>query len=473
MGIRGELFHDHGANTPYGIALPYNSGTNLVGPYPLAAYDLKITLALTNKVPSTATRGAGRSQGTFVMERLLDRAADRLGIARVEIRRRNFIPAEKLPYEFPVRQRDGVPMTYDSGDYAECQRRALARAHVEDFEQRRAQARGEGRRLGLGVSAYVEATGRGPYESGAVRIGPSGKIIVTTGAAAQGQGTKTMLAQVAADVFNVPLERVQVIVGDTAASPLGLGAYASRQTVTAGNAVHAAALAVADKAKRIAAEMLEASADDVEIVDGVVCVKGVPDLKVTLQEAAKALSGVPGFTIPGNMAPGLAASVDFQPDGMMYSNGSHVAEVEVDIDSGLVKLNRYVVAHDCGTIISPSGVEGQTIGGVVHGIGATLFEWMRYDENAQPMAVTYADYLLPTSDVVPRIDIEHMESPSPFNPLGVKGAGEAGTIGAPAAIIAAIEDALADYDIFITDLPLTPVRLFDLLKSARRKGGQT
>jgi carbon-monoxide dehydrogenase large subunit len=473
LGIKGQLFHDHGANTPYGIALPYNSGTNLIGPYPLPAYDLKIALVLTNKVPASATRGAGRSQGTFVMERLLDLAADRLAITRVEIRRRNFIPRDKLPYEFPVRQRDGAPMTYDSGDYAECQRRALARAGLEDFEKRRAQARKEGRRLGLGVSAYVEATGRGPYESGAVRIGPSGKIIVTTGASAQGQGTKTMLAQITADVFNVPIDRVQVIVGDTAASPLGLGAYASRQTVTAGNAVHAAARAVADKAKRVAAEMLEASADDIEIFDGVLRVKGVPDLHVTLKDAATALAGVPGFVLPGNMAPGLAASVDFQPDGMTYSNGSHVAEVEVDVDSGLVKLNRYIVAHDCGTIISPSGVEGQTIGGVVHGIGATLFEWMRYDENGQPLAVTYADYLLPTSDVVPRIEIEHMQSPSPFNPLGVKGAGEAGTIGAPAAIIAAVEDALADYDIFITDLPLTPVRLFELLKSAQRKSGRS
>jgi len=163
--------------------------------------------------------------------------------------------------------------------------------------------------------------------------------------------------------------------------------------------------------------------------------------------------------------------VDFQPNGMAYSNGAHAVEVEVDIGTGLIKVNRYVVAHDCGTIISPSGVEGQTIGGVAHGIGATLFEWMRYDDDAQPLAVTYADYLLPTSDVVPRIEIEHMESPSPINPLGVKGAGEAGTIGAPAAIIAAVEDALSDYDLFVTDLPLTPARLFELLKAAPRKGG--
>ena len=470
LGIRGQLYHDHGANTPYGIALPYNSGTNLIGPYRLPAYDLKIKLALTNKVPASATRGAGRSQGTFVMERLLDRAADRLAIARAEIRCRNFIPAEQLPYTFPVLQRDGTPMVYDSGNYPECQRIALVRAGFEDFENRREQARKEGKRLGLGLSAYVEATGRGPYESGEVRIGPSGKIIITTGATAQGQGTKTMLAQIACEIFGVPLDHVHVVAGDTAASPLGLGAYASRQTVTAGNAVHAAALVVADKAKRVAAEMLEADAQDIEIFEGVLRVKGVPDLKITLTDAAKALSGVPGFALPGNMAPGLAASVDFQPSGMTYSNGSHVAEVEVDVDTGLIKINRYVVAHDCGTIISPSGVEGQTIGGVAHGIGATLFEWMRYDENGQPLAVTYADYLLPTSDVVPRIEIEHMESPSPFNPLGVKGAGEAGTIGAPAAIIAAVEDALDDLDVFITDLPLTPVRLFELLKLASRSG---
>jgi len=470
LGIRGVLYHDHGAHTPYGIAIPYNSATNLIGPYLLPAYDLRILISLTNKVPCTATRGAGRSQGTFVMERLLDRAAQQLGLARDEIRRRNFIRPQQMPYEWPVRMRDGSSMVYDSGDYPECQRRALTIAR-EGFEQRRAAARARGRVLGLGIGNYVEGTGRGPYESGSVSIGESGQITVTTGATAQGQGTKTMLAQIVAEAFDTELDKVRVIVGDTTASPLGLGAYASRQAVTAGNAVFEAAQTVVQKAKLAAASMLEASIEDLELKDGEVRVRG-SDMKLPLAHVAKALTGVPGFAMPGNMRPGLSASIDFMAPTLTHSNGCHVAEVEVDPETGLVVLTNYVVVHDCGRIINPQGVDGQVLGGVVHGIGATLFEWMRYDEQGQPLAVTYADYLLPVADVVPRIRIEHMESPSPLNPLGVKGAGEAGTIGAPGAIIAAVEDALSDLDIFIRDLPLTPYRLLELIDAARERKTQ-
>lgn len=467
LGIRGTLYHDHGAHTPYGIAIPYNSATNLIGPYALPAYHLDIQLSLTNKVPCTATRGAGRSQGTFVMERLMDRAARQLGLEVDEIRRRNFIQPQQMPYEVPLRMRDGSTMVYDSGDYPECQRRALALAR-EGFEERRLAAQARGRLLGLGVGNYVEGTGRGPYESGSVTVGESGLITVTTGATAQGQGTKTMLAQIVAEAFGTDLDRVRVIVGDTAASPLGLGAYASRQTVTAGNAVAQAAQEVVQKAKMAAASLLEAAEADLEMKDGEVRVRG-SDLRLTLGHIAKALAGVPGFAMPGNMKPGLSASIDFMAPTLTHSNGCHVAEVEVDPETGLVRLTNYVVVHDCGRIINPQGVDGQVLGGVAHGIGATLYEWMRYDEAGQPLAATYADYLLPVADVVPRIRIEHMESPTPMNPLGVKGAGEAGTIGAPGAIIAAVEDALCDFDIFIRDLPLTPYRLVALIDEARTR----
>ena len=469
LGIRGRLYHDHGAYTPYGVALPYNACTNLIGPYVLPAYHMDVMSCLTNMPPGAPTRGAGRPQGTFVMERLLDRAATVCGIGRDEIRRRNLIQPERMPYPTPVLQRDGGAMTYDSGDYPECQRRALAAAGWTDFPARKAAARREGRFIGIGVGNYVEGTGRGPFESAAIRIGASGKIVVTTGATAQGQGVKTMLAQIAADVLHVAPAVIHVVDGDTAASPLGLGAFASRQAVTAGNAVSRAALIVADKIKQTAATLLEASADDMELVGGSVRVKGVPGMKRSIAEIARALSGVPGFALPGGLPPGLAAAVDFEPPAMTYTNGTHVVEAEVDPVTGAVRLNRYVVVHDCGRIINPMMLDGQVLGGVVNGIGATLFEWMRHADDGQPLTVNYADYLLPTADTVPPIEIHHMESPTHVNPLGVKGAAESGTIGAPAAIVSAIEDALAPFDIVIRDLPVTPARLRALIAASEAK----
>ena len=466
LALRGQLYHDHGACTPYGVALPYNAVTNLIGPYVLPAFEMEISLCLTNIVPATPTRGAGRPQGTFVMERLLDRIAERIGVGRDEVRRRNLIAPERMPYAVPIVQRDGAVMCYDSGDYPECQRRALAAAGWADFPARQTEARRRGSWIGIGLANYVEATGRGPFESGSVRIGPSGTIVATTGATAQGQGTKSMIAQLVAVQLGVRPGQIQVMDGDTDASPLGLGSFASRQTVTAGNAAHLAALAVADKAKRAAATMLEVAPGDLELADGWVRVTGVPELKCSLGEIAMALGGVPGFALPGGLPPGLAAAVDYEPAGLTYSNGTHVVEAEVDIETGGVRLTRYVVVHDCGRMINPMMVEGQVLGGVVHGIGATLFEWMRYDEAGQPLTVTYADYLLPTADVVPRIEIHHMESPTPLNPLGVKGAAESGTIGAPSAIVAAVEDALRPLGVRISELPLTPARLMAMIRAA-------
>ena len=278
-----------------------------------------------------------------------------------------------------------------------------------------------------------------------------------------------MLAQLAAQALGVQPADIAVIAGDTAAIPLGLGAYASRQAVTAGNAVHLAARMVADKARQAASSMLEVGVDDLELADGVVRVKGVPGLQRSLGEIAHALSGVAGFSLPANVTPGLAAACDYQPPAITYTNGAHVAEVEVDLETGQVRLTRYIVVHDCGRMINPMMVEGQVHGAVVHGIGMTLYEWMRYDDDGQPQTVTFADYLLPTSDVVPPIEIHHMESPTPLNPLGVKGAAESGTIGCPPAIVSAIEDALRPLPIRITDLPVTPDRLLALIRSAQSK----
>ncbi len=466
LAVRGRLCHDHGAATPYGVALAYNAATNVVGPYRLPAYRMDIDLCLTNKVPAVPTRGAGRPQGMFVMERLLDRAAAAVGVSREEVRRRNFIQPEEMPFTIPILQRDGSAMTYDSGDYPLCQSKALAAIAWDGFEARRAEARSQGRLLGIGLANYVEATGRGPFESARLSIGASGKISIATGASAQGQGVATMLAQIAAEALDVDPATIHVVSGDTVGTPMGFGAFASRQAVTAGNAIMVAARQVADKAKQAASAMLEASADDLVIVNGRVEVKGVPGRGKALAEIARAINGVPGFALPGGVSPGLAAAVDFEVSALAYCNGCHVAEAEVDVETGQVRLTRYIVVHDCGRIINPLMVEGQVLGAVVHGIGATLYEWMRYSDEGQPLSVSYGEYLLPTTDVVPRIEMVHVETPSPTNPLGVKGAAESGTIGAPAVIVSAVEDALREYGVRVRELPLTPDRLRALIAAA-------
>jgi aerobic carbon-monoxide dehydrogenase large subunit len=470
LGIRGQLRHDHGACTPYGLAVPYNSVTNLVGTYVLPAMDFDIYWCLTNKVPASSTRGAGRPQGTFVIERMLDVVANRLGLDRTEVRRRNLIPHEKMPYSVPIRMRDGNPMTYDSGNYPECQRQALLAADWDGFAARREASLKLGLRRGIGLSNYVELTGRGPFESVTVRIGPSGKIMVATGATSQGQGTKTALAQIVSDALHVDVDRIHVTCGDTAASFLGVGAFASRQTVTAGNSAFEAAKIVGKKALDIASVLMEVGVDDLELHDGAVRVKGVPGMKRDLGELAKAVNGSIGFPLPGGIDAGLFAMSNFQVQGTPFSNGTHVAEVEIDPETAATKIVRYTVVHDCGRVINAKIVDGQVLGGVVHGIGAALFEWMQYDDSGQPLTVTLADYLLPTADVLARITIGHMESPSPLNPLGVKGAGEGGTIGAPAAIASAVEDALRPFRVPVRDLPITPARLYEKIRAAQEDG---
>ena len=401
------------------------------------------------------------------MERMLDRIAVELGLTRDEVRRRNMITADQMPFTTPVRQRDGSMMTYDSGDYPGCMAWAMREAGWTDFEVKQEAARAEGRYIGIGLSNYVEATGRGPFESANLRIGPSGKITVATGATDQGQGTHSMMAHLVADVLDVPLDDIHVVDGDTSATDHGLGAFASRQAVTAGNAIHLAARQVADKARLAASHMLEVAVEDLELKEGRLAVKGAPDVGKSLAEISHALSGVPGFAMPGDMPPGLSAFVDFSVAGLTYCNGTHICEAEVDPETGAISLNRYVVVHDCGRMINPKLVEGQVLGGVVHGIGQALFEWMLYSEDGQPLTTNYADYLLPTAPEIPRVEIHHMVSPSPNNPLGVKGAAESGTIAAPSAVISAIEDALRPLSIRILDLPVTPERLLRLVKQAK------
>ncbi len=470
LGIRGEMIHDHGAYTPQGINLPYNSSTAVPGPYILPAYRLRVTVAMTNKVATMPVRGAGYPEGTFVMERLLDAAADGLGLSRAEIRRRNLVPAEAMPYTSPLKTRAGSFVKCDSGDFPKCQAMALEAIGADRFPARQAAALGEGRHIGLGIANGLKGTGRGPFESGLVRIGRSGRVLVATGAMPMGQGTKTLLAQICAAQLGLEVADIEVVAGDTGAIPMGLGGFASRQTVTAGSSVHLAAAEVRAKVLTLAAHLLEAAEEDLELAGGAVRVTGAPELAVSLRDVAEAASGVPGYALPPGVEPGLESSVNFMPTGLAYSNSVHAAEVEIDVETGLVRVLRYLVVSDCGRRVNPMMVDGQVAGGVVHGIGNGLFEWMGYDAAGQPLTTSFADYLLPSATEVPGIELVYNETPSPLNPLGVKGIGESGTVPAAAAIASAIEDALRPFAVRITEVPVTPGRIVELIAANASPG---
>jgi aerobic carbon-monoxide dehydrogenase large subunit len=467
LGVRGQMLHDEGAYTPQGINLPYNASTALPGPYILPAYRLDVRVVETNKVATMPVRGAGYPEGAFAMERLLDRVADELGLDRAEVRRRNLVPAEKMPYVSPLKTRAGSPVALDSGDFPACQRMALEAVDCAGFAARQRHAREEGRYLGLGVGNGVKGTGRGPFESGIVRIGRSGRISVYTGAMPMGQGIKTALAQICAEQFNVAPDTVAVAAGDTAVIPYGQGGFASRQTVTAGSAVHLAASAVRDKALKVAAHLLEVSVSDLELRDGRIEIAGAPGSGLTLREVAEAVSGVPGYAMPGKFEPGLESMQSFLPSALTYGGGCHAVELEVDIETCGIRILRYVVVNDSGRVINPMMVEGQLTGGAAHGIGNALFEWMGYDDQAQPVTTTFADYLMPSATEVPKIEVKLAEYPSPLNPLGVKGVGESGCVPAAGAIVSAIENALSPFDVRISEYPVTPAKLFALLAGRR------
>jgi len=469
LAVRGQMLHDEGAYTPQGINLPYNASTALPGPYMLPAFELDVRVAETNKVATMPVRGAGYPEGAFAMERLLDRIADELRLDRAEIRRRNLVPADKMPYVFPLKTRAGAPITLDSGDFPSYQRAALEAIDYAGFPERQRRARERGRYLGIGIGNGVKGTGRGPFESGIVRIGRSGRVSIYTGAMPMGQGIKTALAQICAEQFGIAPHEVSVVAGDTAVIPHGQGGFASRQTVTAGSAVHLAAVKVREKALEVAAHLLEVGVGDLELRDGRIEIAGAPGSALSLREVAEAVSGVPGYAMPGQFEPGLGNMQSFLPSALTYGGGSHAVEVEVDIETCGVAILRYVIVNDSGRIINPMIVEGQLVGGAAHAIGNALYEWMGYDDAAQPLTTTFADYLMPSATEVPKIEVAFAEFPSPLNPLGVKGVGESGCVPAAGAIVSAIESALAPFGVRIGEYPVTPARLFALLAGRRKK----
>ena len=471
LGLKTRILHDAGAYLPWGTIMPYISASTLPGPYKLPAYRADVTVAFTNMVPTTPMRGAGRPQAVFVMERTVDLIAAQLGLDPADVRSVNLIPVEDMPYHMGLTYRDGQPVIYDSGNYPECQRLALERAGYKDFKERQQRARADNRYIGIGIGAYVEGTGLGPFEGAIIRILSNGRVSLKTGATPAGQAHHTTLAQICADELGVDITDIDIVLGDTGAIPRGAGTYASRVTVNAGSSVRIASGAVATKLKALAAAHFDVGADEFELADGNVFVRSRQGVEIAFAELAKMTSGMPGYVLPNGVQPDLEAHSYFTPPRATYSNGCHVAEVEVDPDTGLVKILNYVVVHDCGKVINPMLVDGQIIGGVVHGIGNALLERMVFDADSNPITTTFADYLMPTAELVPKLQIIHMESQTPLNPLGAKGAGEGGTIPAAAAIVAAVEHALEPFDIKILESPILPQRICELIDAA--SAGQT
>ena len=466
LGLRGTMIHDNGAYLPWGIIAPYIAATTFPGPYVVPAFRFETTVVLTNRVPTTVVRGAGRPQAVFAMERLMDRVARELAIDRAELRRRNMIRPEQMPYSVGLVFRDGKPLVYASGDFPRSQARALALSDYDGFRARQKRARAEGRYIGIGIGNYVEGTGLGPFEGVTVRILPSGRVAVATGATTQGQGTHTMLSQIVADRLGARIEDIVVTAGDTNAISQGVGAFASRQAVNAGNSAMIAGENVKAQVVALAARTLGVAETEIDVEDGLAIARGGNKPILSFGELARLAQGLPGFSFTAGQAPGLEHTAYFTPSQASYCNGTHVVEVEVDPMTGGVTILNYVVGHDSGNVINPMIVDGQIQGGVAHGIGNALFEFMKYDADAQPLTTTFADYLMPMAADVPACIIEHVETPNPLNPLGVKGAGEGGTIPAPAAIIAAIEDALAPFGVHFAEMPLTPDRIVAALQAA-------
>lgn len=468
LGVHDVFLHDAGAYDPYGLTVPLNSQCTLLGPYHIPNYYSEFTALFTNKPIVTPYRGAGRQHGVFVIERLLDIAAKRLGIDRAEIRRRNYIPPDKFPYNNEVIYQDFAPLTYDSGNYNPIMDKALEMIGYEKFvKEEQPKLRAEGKHVGIGVVAYVEGTGIGPYEGARVKVQASGKVSVATGVGTQGQGHFTSFAQVVAEQLGVDVRDVEVVTGDTDQFYWGAGTFASRGAVVAGNAINEAAKDVRAKILRMASEQFECAEEDLELVDGVVRVKGVPQKTIKLGELAVKANPMRGAVKPGTI-PGLEATNYFGPASGATAAGVHAMIVEVDPETMNVEIKKYVVVHDCGTVINPLILEGQVQGGVAQGIGNAFYEQLIFDENGQLLNGTFMDYLLPTALEVPNVESGHTVTPSPLNPLGIKGAGEAGAIPVGPLFVQAVEDALEN-KIEILECPVSPKRLWELYAADHRR----
>jgi carbon-monoxide dehydrogenase large subunit len=455
--FRDEFLVDCGAWNPIGAAIAYNTAVHLLGPYKTVNFGATARVVATNKVPNAPYRGAGRPEAAFAMERSLDLIARELGLEPAEVRRRNMVQPNEMPYAVGLPYRDGEPIVYDSGDFPGGLNKVLeAVGGLPAFRDRQREARQRGRYLGLGVASYVEGTGVGPFESAIVRIEPSGSIFVTSGACSQGQGMETIFAQVAADIWAVDPGDVVVSLGDTSLIAMGFGTIASRSTVTLSAAIHHASQRLRTKVFAIAGNMLECAPADLELRHGKVGVVGAPGMEVTLATVAQAARPGWDHKRPQGVDAGLEEAFYWEPPTVTWSNATHLALVEIDIASGRIEIEQYVVAHDCGVIVNPMLADGQVVGGTVQGLGGALLEEFVYDKQGQLLTGSLMDYALPRADDSPNIQLLHQQSPSPLNPLGVKGLGEGGAIAPPAAIANAVCDALATFKIELNATPIKP-----------------
>jgi aerobic carbon-monoxide dehydrogenase large subunit len=474
LALSDDFIHDGGAYTPYGIILPIITAAQVPGPYRVPNYKVRFRDVYTNATPTSPYRGAGRPHACFVMERVLDGIAAELELDRVEVRRRNLIQPDQFPYDLGVAWQDGNRVVYDSGNYPALLDKALALLGP----------RPAGDNVGMGIAVYVEGTGVGPYEGAHVQVLVSGKVVAATGIPSQGQAHATVWAQIVADQLGVDVADVEVTSGDTRRFQWGVGTFASRSAVTAGNAMAVAAGMVADKARKIASEHLEADPADLELADSRVRVKGSPDRGIPLAAVAVFANPVryafgggteaatqftakarPGPPLHEGEQPGLEATGYYSPPGSAWASGCHAAYVRVDPKTYRLEILKYVVIHDCGRVINPMVVEGQIEGGVAQGIGGAFYERLAYGDDGQLRNASFMEFLMPYSSEIPPIEIDHIETPSPLNPLGIKGAGEAGVIPVGAVLASAIEEALG---VPITEMPLSPLKLYELFTSRSR-----
>jgi carbon-monoxide dehydrogenase large subunit len=478
LGVRDRFVANVGATSILPFVESYNTAAHLQGPYRVPTMLVQGTAVVTNKAPSAPVRGAGRPEAVYAMERIIDLAARELGLDPALIRQINTLRADEMPYDIGISYRDGHPAVLDSGDYLGCLTHVLEQIDYQGFRRRQVDERARGRYLGIGLAGYVEGTGIGPIEQARVRVEPDGYVTVTIALPSQGQSHATTFAMLAAAQLGISHTKVRLVQGDTLAIPDGDATIASRAAVTAGNAIDVAARRVRDRALNAAAELLEVAASDLEIRDGLVSVVGTPTKSISLGDIAKALRNPPAAIVMGGATPtnrplqgwepGLEALGSFAPQTVTWANGMHGAIVEVDPDTGFIKVERYVVVHDCGRVIDPVVVEGQIAGGVVQGLGGAMLEELVYDANGQLVTGSFADYLLPRATDTPPIEVFHHESPSPLNPLGIKGVGEGGTIPTGAVIAGAVEDALSPFGVHVTRCPLTPDGVRQLLRDAGR-----
>ena len=468
LGIRGRFLHDTGAYVPWGPVVPLLTAVNIPGPYKVPNFAVECGVVYTNTVPVAPVRGAGRPQACFVMERLLDAAGRKIGIDAAALRRRNLIPPEEYPYSLGFVSRDGTSRTYDSGNVPALLERALEMIDYDATRREQEAARSEGRHIGIGIACCVEDTGLGPFEEVGMSLERDGSLTVRMGTPSQGQGQKTAFAQIAADAFDLPFDRVRVVAGNTEEVRHSIGTFASRAGVVTGSAVHRAALQLRERALAFAATLLQAPVDDLALRDGAVAVAHEPSRRITLADIVEVSLGESGSPLAlREFGPGMSTIGSFSPATNTFATGCHAVVVEVDTATCKVAIRRYAAVEDFGNLINPMIADGQVLGGIALGVGNTFFEKVHYDEDGQILTGTLMDYLVTTPAEMPRVDIDYIATPSPLNPLGLKGAGQGGTIPVPAAIAGAVEDALQPAAIRLCHVPFSESDLHEMIGSAR------